>query len=335
MCIRIQKFPLVNLVDGKRKVLFNIPFDNINGKLSDQLNLSHYNILSKYSNLQFVVRNKLFDIPDYVKREIINNDIVSFDKLISIPCGMCSECIRSRALNWSFRILNESKYHDHSYCITFTYDDEFLPKNGSLVKDEISKFNKKLKTYLSRLGMKSDFRFFGCGEYGDKYKRPHYHVIYFGLDLWDLVFAAIKNGVIYFDSPFIRKLWNKGHISVSVLNERCATYVASYVNKKIGVVFDENKVRPFTLMSRRPGIGSQILEDAYFKEKIDKGDYSFFENGFKFKLGRYYADKLDLDLSSDFINPLVWHNDMSVEAISEQLFFDDIKNGKKIRGDLD
>lgn len=280
-----------------------------------------------------MVNNGLLnDIPNYLRKEITDNRILAFEKLISVPCGMCSECVRSRALNWSFRLVNEAKYHSNNYCITFTYDDDNLPLNGSLVKDEISRFNKKLKMYLKRNGYDSTFRFFGCGEYGDKYKRPHYHVIYFGLPLFDLVFTCVKNGVIYFDSPFIRHVWNKGHISISEFSERAATYVSSYVNKKIGKLhIDDNTIPPFTIMSRNPGIGSQVLADKKFLDKIDSKDYKFFENGFAFNLSRYYIDKLGLDLSSDYINPIHYDLDMSIEKYNEQLFFDDLKNNTKYR----
>ena len=122
--------------------------------------------------------------------------------ILEIPCGHCVECLKLRSKAWAFRnyfeALNSKGYGN--YFITFTYDEEHLPP--TLIKDEISKFNKLLKVYLKRQNKYSEFRFYMCGEYGGKTLRPHYHVLYYDLPLDDLQFyKKSDSGGILWNSP--------------------------------------------------------------------------------------------------------------------------------------
>lgn len=146
--------------------------------------------------------------------------------------------------------------------VTLTYDDAHLPI--TLRKDHLSGFVKRLR---ARFGERR-FRFFGCGEYGEKRGRPHYHVILFGLGQED--------------SREIEASWGMGIVQVDRLEAAAVAYVAGYTAKKLGIqqqpqfVYGEfeqldretgeiTKGRhrnmlyqpPFLLMSRRPGIGGE------------------------------------------------------------------------------
>lgn len=150
--------------------------------------------------------------------------------------------------------------HPTSCWATLTYDDAWLPV--TLRKDHLSAFIKRLR---ARLGERR-FRFFGCGEYGEKRGRPHYHVILFGLG--------------HDDAREIEAAWGLGIVQVDRLEPAAVAYVAGYTTKKVGtddrstyefgefesldrstgemtkgrfrnVIFQA----PFLLMSRRPGIG--------------------------------------------------------------------------------
>ena len=87
-------------------------------------------------------------------------------------------CRIALSREWATRVLHESDYWDHSCFTTLTYNNEHLPKDGSLHKDELQKFFKRLRKYLGDRKMK----YFACGEYGDEGHRPHYHAILFGID---------------------------------------------------------------------------------------------------------------------------------------------------------
>ena len=183
MCVQRGLYPLVELDDNKRKVLLDY------GMVIENRDFSNLNIYSLEWNKAIKDRSVFYSFNRAAKKY----GIKSFIKYVNIPCGHCEECNKSKSRSWAFRILKEAEKYNNNFFITFTYDDEFLPMVrvydnyvNTLIYDEISKFNKKLKTYLKRKGLNSTFRFYGVGEYGSKTLRPHYHVIYFNLDIPDL-----------------------------------------------------------------------------------------------------------------------------------------------------
>lgn len=136
---------------------------------------------------------------------------------------------------------------------TLTYDEAHLPH--TLQKPDLSAWVKRLRARVHP----RTFRFFGCGEYGERNGRPHYHCILFGLG--------------QADEKVIREAWGMGICQVDRLEPAAIAYVAGYTAKKLGTagrVRFRTKVDPstgedlgqeieyqppFLLMSRRPGIG--------------------------------------------------------------------------------
>lgn len=196
-----------------------------------------------------------------------------------VPCGRCRICRLNKAREWSVRIMDEVKHSPGSCFCTLTYDDAHLPKNGSLVVEDCQKFFKRL-----RKGDKDnpgrDFRYYLGAEYGEKGRRPHYHVILFGLTQADTV--------------AVERAWGNGFVSVLPVTWDSACYVARYTEKKLygdaAVDYAGRGVIPeFSLMSRRPGIGASVLPVA--GEWMKNQGYCIV-NGFKVKLPRYYANKI-------------------------------------------
>lgn len=302
MCVQLGMFPLVKLDTGKRKVLLNYgiaienrDFDNLN-----KLELSWRQALKGHS----LHENFNYAVKKY--------GVVDFEKFVSIPCGKCEDCLKAKARGWAFRILKEAEQFENNYFITLTYDDAHLPVRyvdkgvvNTLIKSEISDFNKKLKTYLNRKGLKSDFRFYGVGEYGSNTARAHYHVIYFNLDIPDLEFYKYNNGQTYFKSEFLNSIWSKGFVVVGALDIGSACYVARYCDKKLTrpdsekVVLSSYGVQPeFSVMSRRPGIGSYYIDKVL--NNINNGIYSLSSKGNVFSIPIYYSKKI-----KDLLDPKV------------------------------
>ena len=75
----------------------------------------------------------------------------------------------------------EAKLHKENCFITLTYNNNNLPKYKSLVKKELQDFFKRLRKKYGE-----GIRYYACGEYGPKGKRPHYHAIIFGWKPKDL-----------------------------------------------------------------------------------------------------------------------------------------------------
>ena len=104
------------------------------------------------------------------------------DKPVLIPCGKCVECRLEKQRQWAIRCKHESRSWKKNCFITITYNDESIPYDWSVRKAELQNFFKRLRRNLERKGRdlkKMPLRYFACGEYGDRRKRPHYHAILF------------------------------------------------------------------------------------------------------------------------------------------------------------
>lgn len=192
-----------------------------------------------------------------------------------VPCGRCRVCRLNKAREWSVRIMDEVQHSRVSCFVTLTYSDENLPKNGTLVVKDCQKFFKRLRKNSGR-----ECRYYLGAEYGDLGRRPHYHVCLFGFSREDY--------------DIINKAWGLGYISIGDVSYDSASYVARYTEKKLygdfAVDYVGRGVIPeFALMSRRPGIGSVVL---------DKNSDFLKRNGFaivkgrKVSLPRYYSQRL-------------------------------------------
>lgn len=207
----------------------------------------------------------------------------------SLPCGKCIGCRLDYSREWANRCMLELKYHDSAYFVTLTYNDAHIPRTTYLDSDgqEHSAFTlckRDFQLFMKRLrkAFPSDkIRFYAAGEYGDKSHRPHYHAILFGLHLHDLKpFGKNFRGEQYFTSQSLLDVWSVqetlfdgssarvpiGNVSVGAVSWDSCSYVARYVVKKAkdeanGFYDTFNLVKPFCLMSRRPGIGRQFLDD--------------------------------------------------------------------------
>lgn len=215
-----------------------------------------------------------------------NNPVMSKNGLV--PCGQCLGCRLDYAKHWAIRLMAEAHGQDCSF-VTLTYDEEHLPRPPSLQKKDLQKFFKRLR----RSGVK--FRYFASGEYGDKKKRPHYHVAFFGIPVDDPIFL-----VRHYDPKkkiwFARmEAWPFGHVAVGCLTEDSANYVAGYMVKKIKgkhakQYYSDLGIEPeFAVMSRRPGLGvSYILANLRF---LRENGFLVFK-GHKVALPRFFFERV-------------------------------------------
>ena len=128
------------------------------------------------------------------------------------------------------RIVHEAQLHDRNCFLTLTYDEDHLPKDGSLNKLHFQKFIRK---WRKRLPGGQTLRYFHCGEYGDENKRPHYHAIIFGHDFSeDREFFKNSGESKLYVSPSLMELWHYGWHTIGDVTWQSASYVARYVMKK-------------------------------------------------------------------------------------------------------
>lgn len=165
--------------------------------------------------------------------------------------------------------MHEKRMSNRNCFVTLTYGNGELPVGGTLVKRDLQLFMKRL-----RKANGEGIRFYGCGEYGELNQRPHYHVLLFNFDFVDKVeIGANRRGDKYFVSRELSGLWTCGHSLLGEVTFESAAYVARYIVKKVtgdgaaehyscfdsdGVVHD--RLPEFTVMSRRPGVGSGYYE---------------------------------------------------------------------------
>lgn len=213
------------------------------------------------------------------------------DRPITIPCGKCPGCRAVKAAQWSVRCMHEAYMHNHNCVITLTYDDENLPTDYSVNKRDLQLFFKRLRAKIYK-----KISYFGCGEYGDKSFRPHYHVIIFGYDFPDkFLFSVSDKGSKQYVSNELSSLWTAGYSTIGDVTLASCRYVAGYIQKKLNpedsttFIKGIGSVEPeFAVMSRRPGIGSRWFDE----HKIDCNKDFLNVEGTKTGVPSYYRKKL-------------------------------------------
>lgn len=176
---------------------------------------------------------------------------------LDLPCGQCIGCRLERSRRWAVRLMHEAQLHEKSSFITLTYDEQHVPKDGSLHIEDFQLFMKRLRKRCN-----GPLRFFHCGEYGETTQRPHYHACIFGEDFSDdrEIYKTTPRGDRLYNSAFLSDVWGSGHAVIGDLTFESAAYVARYCLKKVtGKNADDHyqgRQPEYVTMSRRPGIGS-------------------------------------------------------------------------------
>ena len=203
-----------------------------------------------------------------------------------VSCGKCLECLQRYSNEWALRCSLEAQMYVDNCFLTLTYEK----CDNSLQKKHLQAFIKRLRERISP----QKIRFFACGEYGSQGMRPHYHLIIFGWKPNDLDVLSAKSNL--YRSRFVEDVWHGGvdispykagfvsvGVDVNVLTAKyCAKYLAKLNKCKDGCV------KPFTLMSRKPGI-------AFFSVTSDLLEKGLFVNGKRQGLPRYFEKLLEKD----------------------------------------
>lgn len=190
----------------------------------------------------------------------MRSNYASLPQRITIPCGHCLGCRLDKQQLWTERCRSEF-VRSRSAFVTFTYDEYHLPYNEgalfpTLRRDVFSDYLDNIRHYVKRMpampeGCIKDFHYFGVGEYGDSFQRPHYHVLFFGLDF-----------KIFEDYFF--KSWKKGMVKSLPITAGGIRYVTDYMckfvcseNVMVAKYDNYNVERPFFIRSR--GLGSDYF----------------------------------------------------------------------------
>lgn len=204
----------------------------------------------------------------------------------NMPCRHCL-CCRLQRMQYlqlcaRAELLYQYKAGFGASFVTLTYDDAHLPPFGSLCKKDMQDYLKVLRINIKRKApVYRGFKYIACGEYGDKFGRPHYH----------LVFLGLANEVI---NTFADK-WFFGLSDVKPLTAGGIRYVLKYCLKQVGgrlkdEMYTQNGLQaPFITRSCRLGeawlldnldvisganfmyqfMGRQVSLPSYLRKKID------------------------------------------------------------------
>lgn len=241
------------------------------------------------------------------KRSIVFNARQGFvDMPVDLPCGQCIGCRLERSRQWAVRCVHEASLHPKNCFITLTYNDENLPKDRSLDVKHFQDFMKRLRF---RFG--SGIRFFHCGEYGEKFARPHYHACLFNFDFEDKKLWKTALGNRLYLSQALQELWPFGFSTVGDVTFESAAYVARYVTKKQTgdraaahyewLNEDTGELRSrkpeYCTMSRRPGLAKGWFDK--YSSDVYPSDYIVLR-GRKMRPPKYYDRQFEVVFPSDF-----------------------------------
>lgn len=198
--------------------------------------------------------------------------------IIEVPCGNCLSCKISRTREWTIRMMNELKYHEYSVFITLTFNEE--NKKDQIEKRDLQLFFKRVRKNIG----KRKIKYYACGEYGEKNKRPHYHAIIFGMSGYGE------------DKKVLKEAWPYGFIYTGSVTYDSCRYVAKYIQKKYN---NEKSSQEYGERNPPFQLQSQGLGKLFALDNADrlKEDLSLSFNGIKHGLPRYYKKKLNIDKS--------------------------------------
>lgn len=211
---------------------------------------------------------------------------------IPVPCGKCSACLANRRKEWISRLRFEEFSSDASTFVTLTYDDDHIPSDREFDRAQVQRFLKRLRNASRDFHVPPfSLRYFLVGEYGSQTHRPHYHAIFFGVDMltefWlpRLVGYDSAHNRPRFCSDVLARIWPYGFNVVGSVTSSSIRYVSKYVSKSIGSneAPKAKASRPFCLKSL--GLGRVPFVDVIRKgRKVSRSPrpllFDSFSSGF-------------------------------------------------------
>lgn len=228
--------------------------------------------------------------------------------IIPVDCGKCPWCLKARASQWSFRLMEHEKVCETAYFLTLTYDTDHVhitPRGFmGLCLADLQRYWKRVRKAHESLYNADErpIRYYAVGEYGGKKFRPHFHAIVFNLDLslmfpdkqlmaWRFLESPREKGM--FNMNCIQ--WDKGFVSVGLVSGASIGYCMKYAQKpkRIPMHVNDDRVREFSTMSQ--GIGLNYITNAikqYHNNKLEERFCCTTIDGKKIKMPRYYKNRI-------------------------------------------
>lgn len=194
-----------------------------------------------------------------------------------LELDMCAGVPCLSGVHTSFCMSPEDMYEldDKSYDYIFK-----VSKLRVLNSKHLQNFIKRFRYHVSEKTKNSIdfrdgyFRYYCIGEYGETTLRPHYHGLIFTNSRFifdNFEDLLIKSWSVYDRTTSIYR--PIGRTDWSVVVSAASSYCAQYLNcsAHLPKVLADTKVRPFSLQSRRPPIGSLLQSDFQIRKIFDSG----------------------------------------------------------------
>lgn len=240
-------------------------------------------------------------------RPYFSNKYLNFyGRPVEIACRSCECCRADRNAMWTERAKYEFSRFGVGAFVTFTYDDEHLPIADGFSHPTLdySHYHKYIDSVRHRAAKLFDrypnkyfysdknFTYLGCAEYGDKFERPHIHILFFGLDFREC-------------AQFLKKSWRYGSIQVKPIKKGAYNYVVKYLQKQVfgklldELYYDKGCLPPKLFFSRGFGRGLYYDNVDIFRK------YGYIKKGNKrINVPLYYAQKMFV-----WTDDWLWHLD--------------------------
>lgn len=228
---------------------------------------------------------------------------------IPVPCGKCESCAKRRASGWSFRILKEAEQLGSAFFVTLTYDNDHNPMqyenpDGTFTKTQQPTVDKcHLQRFIKRVRKQNSaktIKYYAVSEYGTQSKRPHYHIIFLGLDIISFLgpeyWQLFIEGKCQLDgkNPIKLPTWRKGHVTIGKCTPASVAYTLKYISKGRQIPqYQGDKRQPEkSFMSKGIGKGYLTPEMVKIHTNDPERQYAVTHDSRKIALPRYLKDRL-------------------------------------------
>lgn len=179
-------------------------------------------------------------------------------------CRKCDECIAARKRSWVGRLLAEQQTSRETWFTTFTYAGGEDNAHADVLRySDLQKTFKRLR----KAGHK--FKYVAVGEYGGKYGRAHFHVIFY----WQTPPPHLT-----MDERINHPMWPHGFMQAEFPRSQqgAAAYIMDYLNKS-------TKGDAILKFSKNPALGEEYLLQ-YATDHADEGLALFVDGGATFTI---------------------------------------------------
>lgn len=250
---------------------------------------------------------------------IVNNEPVT------VKCGRCFTCKREKAQDWAIKLINENQYHKKSCFITLTFDNKILINGNKYGANcsfiyHIENSKKYFTNFIKRLRKKFNnekLTYFRVAEYGEKTKRPHYHVILWGEDFKNdrKEVELSKSGHTMYESQILSNLWGCGRCVIEDINSNNIIYTAQYTLKKFKNNETEKRYKSKIAFSNRSKLSVKWVRRNY--NNIIKG-YLEDKEGKKYKVPESYKKNLKESEKETYKNAYLKYEQKIMELLENE-----------------